>query len=927
MPSSVKSLLGNWSCPRLHRSFVLSTIAVLLLPAAASAQVTYTGTAASQNFGSQPIGSASAAKTLSFSVAAGTTVGSIGVVTQGAPNLDFTNATGSTCTAKDYSSATTCTVNVTFTPRAPGLRMGAVVFFSEAGNTGTVLGSVPIYGTGTGPQIAFETSVKFSTFGQTFIASSTGTAISPTVNGLGLGYPTGVAVDSAGDLFIADPNNDRVVEVPAGGGAATAIDPTVNGKALDGPGNVAVDGAGDLFIADSGNERVVEMPAGGGTPIAIAPTVNGLGLNGPGALAVDEAGDLFIADTGNSRVVEVPAGGGEAIAITPTASGSCGITALGVDGAGDVFVGCPDALVEVPAGGGAQIAFVPSSDYYEAAIYGLAVDGLGDVFATSFFPATVFEFISGNFYDQISFAQPEANGISVSLGPMAVDGAGDLLFADYFSRVVEVQRSQPPAVNFPTVTAVGATDTTDGTQTVLAVNIGNETLTLTAVSFPADFSAASGGCGAGSLNPGSACGVPIQFTPEHIGALSEDVTLTDNALNVAGPQQSIAVSGTARAADLFSVTTKATVAAGTSFTITITALSTSNHTVTTYNGTVTFTSSDPLFVNPGPITLSGGVGQATVTLKTTGTQTITATDTVTPALTGSGSFNVGPGLATLTSPTPGTTLGISNIPFAWSPGYGVSRYCLSMGISGPGSTDMFDSGVTTATSIVVPTLPALGVTLYVRLYTVTQSSAGWEHQDYTYTLATPLAATINSPTPGTTLGISNIPFAWSPGYGVSRYGLSMGISGPGSTDMFDSGVTTATSIVVPTLPALGVTLYVRLYTVTQSSAGWEHQDYTYTMATPQLATLNSPTPGNTVGTSNIPFAWLPGYGVSQYGLCLGINGPGSSDMYASGTTKSTSVVVPTLPKLGVTLYARLFTFNPAIGNWQHIDYTYKMTPP
>jgi hypothetical protein len=50
-------------------------------------------------------------------------------------------------------------------------------------------------------------------------------------------------------------------------------------------------------------------------------------------------------------------------------------------------------------------------------------------------------------------------------------------------------------------------------------------------------------------------------------------------------------------------------------------------------------------------------------------------------------------------------------------------------------------------------------------------------------------------------------------------------------------------------------------------------------------------------------------------------------MYASGTTKSTSVVVPTLPKLGVTLYARLFTFNPAIGNWQHIDYTYKMTPP
>src|ERR1019366_1787659 len=58
-------------------------------------------------------------------------------------------------------------------------------------------------------------------------------------------------------------------------------------------------------IADYGNNRVVELPAGGG-----AQTTVGSGLKQPGGVAVDGAGDVFIADTGNSRVVEVPAGGG-----------------------------------------------------------------------------------------------------------------------------------------------------------------------------------------------------------------------------------------------------------------------------------------------------------------------------------------------------------------------------------------------------------------------------------------------------------------------------------------------------------------------------------------------------------------------------------------------------------------------------------------
>jgi protocatechuate 3,4-dioxygenase beta subunit len=278
------------------------------------------------SFGPQAVNTTSAAQTLNFSIPASTTVGSIAVFTQGATGLDFANAAGSTCTPQTYSSATTCTVNVSFTPKYPGLRMGAVVFFSGANNTGTILSTTYISGVGIGPQVAFNPAPAI--------------AIGPTVGRLTLNLPFGVAVDGAGDLFIADTDNNRVVELPAGGGAAIPIDPTVGSTALNEPFGVAVDGAGDLFIADTYNNRVVELPAGGGAAIAIGPTVGSLTLNYSFGVAVDGAGDLFIADAVNNRVVELPAGGGPAIVLSPTVNGAQMTNPIGVtvDSAGDLFI-------------------------------------------------------------------------------------------------------------------------------------------------------------------------------------------------------------------------------------------------------------------------------------------------------------------------------------------------------------------------------------------------------------------------------------------------------------------------------------------------------------------------------------------------------------------------------------------------------------
>ncbi|MGE5324624.1 MAG: hypothetical protein ACM3SW_17290, partial [Actinomycetota bacterium] len=94
------------------------------------------------------------------------------------------------------------------------------------------------------------------------------------------------------------------------------------------------------------------------------------------------------------------------------------------------------------------------------------------------------------------------------------------------------------------------------------------------------------------------------------------------------------------AATHFSVTAPASVNAGTSLQVIVTALDAANNTVTSYAGTVHFTSSDTAAVLPPNSTLTNGTGTFSATLNTAGTQTISATDTVTASITGSASVNV-----------------------------------------------------------------------------------------------------------------------------------------------------------------------------------------------------------------------------------------------------------------------------------------------
>jgi hypothetical protein len=189
----------------------------------------------------------------------------------------------------------------------------------------------------------------------------------------GLLYSPGVAADGAGNVFFADPKNNRVVKVPAGCSFSSCR--TTVGSGLTDPVGVAVDGAGDVFIADS-LESVFEVtPAG-------AQTAVGSNVIEPTAVAVDGAGDVFIIEA-YKILVEVPASCLPGNCQTTLYDSSFDLLGIAADAKGDAFVtrvGSQEQVIELPAVGGSPITLPTSGLVPFGGQMGLAVDANGNVF-------------------------------------------------------------------------------------------------------------------------------------------------------------------------------------------------------------------------------------------------------------------------------------------------------------------------------------------------------------------------------------------------------------------------------------------------------------------------------------------------------------------------------------------------------------------
>jgi len=182
-------------------------------------------------------------------------------------------------------------------------------------------------------------------------------------------------------------------------------------------------------------------------------------------------------------------------------------------------------------------------------------------------------------------------------------------------------------------------------------------------------------------------------------------------LTIAGQTFTVVQNGVGPVTHL-SVTAPLSGLVGVPITVTVQALDANNYTVGSFTDSVHFSSTDGAAILPADSTLSNGMAEFPVTLITPGNQTVTATDTVNPSITGTS----GPVSISFFVPVPGSTLSGSLANFSWSAVSGATEYQLSVGTA-PGATDIF-SATSTGTSQIVGSIPCadkVGGTIYVQL--------------------------------------------------------------------------------------------------------------------------------------------------------------------------------------------------------------------
>ena len=494
------------------------------------------------------VGTTSSEITVNAKFQAGGEVGRVKILTLGAQGADFTAGSGASCVHAERNAGQACAQSVVFTPLAPGLRVGAVVLQDENGN---LLGTTYISGMGQGGLGVLVPGNTISVAGAYRAWTSTRDGVAAT--SANLWEPQSVAFDGAGNMYVADTLHNRIrVVAPPAVGAPSGIINTFAGTgdagfsgdggpaklaALNGPSGIALDGAGNVYVADTGNNRVRKITPGG-----IITTVAGNGvpgfagdtqpadgatteLNNPYGVTVDYAGNLYIADTNNQRVRRIDAASGVITTVAgngfPSGNGdgygtytgdggqasSAGLSlpyAVAFDGTGNMFI--PDSanncirrveaatgIITTVAGTGGKSGYKGDGAAATAALLdvpsGVIVDAAGNLYiadtqnsairkvsATTGKISTLIVNGAGNALPLPGTGSLASVAVYAPIG-LYLDGNGNLYFADRYNMLVREVQGNAGVLNFTaTPVFLGQQSTTPLVQAV--ENDGNAPLTL-----------------------------------------------------------------------------------------------------------------------------------------------------------------------------------------------------------------------------------------------------------------------------------------------------------------------------------------------------------------------------------------------------------------------------------------------------------------
>ncbi|MBL6636392.1 MAG: hypothetical protein ISP35_09375, partial [Ilumatobacteraceae bacterium] len=244
--------------------------------------------------------------------------------------------------------------------------------------------------------------------------------------------PRGVAVDGVGNVYVADSYNHVIRKVTPGGvvttlagtaGSSGSVDGTGAAARFKNPRGVAVDGVGNVYVADTDN-HVIRKVTPGGVVTTLAGTAGSSGsVDGTGAaarfnslrgVAVDGVGNVYVADSYNNVIRKVTPGG-----VVTTLAGTAGT--YGSEN-----------------GTGADARF--------GNVYGVAVDGDGNVYAGDEYSGTVRKVTPGGVVTRLAGSGIEMSwGFQDAIGPLArfsgptgvaVDGDGNVYVADTYNNLI-----------------------------------------------------------------------------------------------------------------------------------------------------------------------------------------------------------------------------------------------------------------------------------------------------------------------------------------------------------------------------------------------------------------------------------------------------------------------------------------------------------